>query len=126
MLKTIEIINDDNTITEKIQLNIQVNDTMSKGTLQSKDFEGGNIASLTCYYSLQELNITNLYVNHEYRHQSYGSNLLEHAIQIAKSYKCKSIILDDCSDRFKLSHNIYIKFGFRYIDTNFPEMILNL
>jgi GNAT superfamily N-acetyltransferase len=70
------------------------------------------------------LNITDLYVKHEYRNQSYGTKLLKHAIQLAKECNCESITLDDCSDRFKSPHNIYVKLGFKYIDPNFPEMIL--
>jgi GNAT superfamily N-acetyltransferase len=70
------------------------------------------------------LNITDLYVKHEYRNQSYGTKLLEQAIQLARDRHCEFITLDDCSDRFKLHHNIYIKLGFKYIDLNFPEMIL--
>jgi len=118
MLKTIEIIN-----TDKIQINIKVNDTMMLFTIPSNEGEWDNIASLTCYYSSNVLNITDLYVKHEYRNQLYGSKLLEQAILVAKERKYESIILDDCSDRFKLPHNIYIKFGFTYIDNNFPEMI---
>ena len=72
------------------------------------------------------LNITDLYVKHEYRNQSYGTKLLKHVIQIARERNCESIILDDCSDRFKMPHNIYVICGFKYIDDNFPEMILIL
>ena len=88
---------------------------MSRDALESKDYEQD---------SSNVLNITDLYVKHEYRNQSYGTKLLEQAIQLARDRHCECITLDDCSDRFKSNHNIYIKLGFKYIDLNFPEMIL--
>jgi len=35
----------------------------------------------------------------------------------------KSITLDDMSDHYRKSHNIYVKNGFQYVEEDGPEMI---
>jgi len=69
-----------------------------------------------------------LKTNNPYRNKGYAKKLLEESINYLKiKKKIKKIELDDMSDRSWDDHNIYIMFGFKYIN-NYPEpeMILYL
>jgi GNAT superfamily N-acetyltransferase len=58
-----------------------------------------------------------------YTGKEYGSHLLVHACNEAKKRGITKVILDDCSDRYRAEHNIYIKLGLTYDDCVFgPEM----
>lgn len=68
-----------------------------------------------------------LHVKEKWRNKGYGSALLKHVINYAKELKLKQIELDDCSDNFNKSCNLYTKLGFTYNDyKNGPEMTLVL
>jgi len=58
--------------------------------------------------------------------KGYGSELLERIIEYMREQGYSSIHLDDMSDRARKPHNIYVKFGFRYVHEYGPEMILLL
>jgi ribosomal protein S18 acetylase RimI-like enzyme len=68
--------------------------------------------------------INSFSINDKYQNQGYGSILLYNLIEYCKNNEIKNILLDDMSDRFNQQNNIYIKFGFRYIEDGFPEMEL--
>jgi GNAT superfamily N-acetyltransferase len=55
--------------------------------------------------------------------KGYGSFLLHYAISFLKREGYTCIYLDDMSDRYRKSHNIYIKHGFEYLYEDGPEMI---
>jgi len=68
-----------------------------------------------------------LKTNNKYKNKGYAKKLLEESLNYLKiKKKIKKIELDDMSDRSWSDHNIYIMFGFKYIN-NYPEpeMILN-
>ena len=44
----------------------------------------------------------------------------------AKKIKIKVVFLDDMSDQYRNLHNIYKKFGFKYLHDFGPEMKLTL
>jgi len=56
----------------------------------------------------------------------FGSILLKYLIEKIRKTKINIILLDDMSDRYRNSHNIYLKFGFRYISKTGPEMELKI
>lgn len=56
----------------------------------------------------------------------YGSILLDHVIKWVIDSKCKVICLDDMSERYRQTHNIYLKFGFEYLYDSGPEMELKI
>ena len=54
--------------------------------------------------------------------KGYGSVLLKYVIRtLKKDWPC--IYLDDMSERYRKLHNIYVKYGFEYVDEDGPEMI---
>jgi len=67
-----------------------------------------------------------LKTNNIYKNKGYATKLLDDSINYLKNIKIKKIELDDMSDHSWEEHNIYISFGFEYInDFPEPEMILN-
>ena len=73
-------------------------------------------------------NLLTLKTNNIYKNKGYAKKLLEESLNYLKiKKKIKKIELDDMSDRSWDDHNIYIMFGFKYIN-NYPEpeMILYL
>ena len=58
--------------------------------------------------------------------KGYGSILLDYVITEAKKIKMGVILLDDMSKQYRNLHNIYKKFGFKYLDDFGPEMKLTL
>lgn len=56
----------------------------------------------------------------------FGSILLDFVINEMKIIQINNITLDDMSNRFRNSHNIYIKFGFNYLHDFGPEMELKI
>ena len=70
--------------------------------------------------------INSLYIYKQYRNQGHGTNLIKEFISTVLKKGCSRIILDDMTDNFNKTNNIYVKLGFRYIDTERgPEMFLN-
>jgi len=55
--------------------------------------------------------------------KGYGTVLFLYACEEAKKRNIELVELDDCSDRYRKPHNIYIKLGMNYIDDYGPEMI---
>ena len=55
-----------------------------------------------------------------------GSILLNFVIREMTKIQIKNITLDDMSNRYRQSHNIYLKFGFSYLYEFGPEMELLL
>ena len=82
------------------------------------------IGILYAIYQFEDCYIADFNVNEEYQNKGYGSLLMEYLIDHCKENNIRKIILDDMSDRFNQEHNIYLKFGFKYISNNFPEMEL--
>jgi len=58
--------------------------------------------------------------------EGYGSLLLNYVIEEIKRLKVKAMLLDDMTTRYRASHNIYRKFGFKYLYDYGPEMELLL
>lgn len=54
----------------------------------------------------------------------YGSILLSYVIDEMKKLKIKSISLDDMTKRYRETHNIYLKYNFKYLHESGPEMKL--
>ena len=69
--------------------------------------------------------ICDLKTKKEWRGKGYASALLKRAIWEARRNGCKVIELEDCSDYYGLSSNIYIKCGFQYTEF-LPTMELKL
>ena len=57
---------------------------------------------------------------------TYGTYLLTHVYDEATKRNIEFIDLDDCSDRYRQTHNIYTKFGIKYIEEERPEMRGNI
>jgi GNAT superfamily N-acetyltransferase len=70
--------------------------------------------------------IMNLMTVEPYLGKGYASLLLNHLINVVlkKDGQYNSLTVDDMSDRFMKSHNIYIKYGFEYLLESSPEMVL--
>jgi predicted acetyltransferase len=70
--------------------------------------------------------ILSLFVKEDFRNKHYGSYLLKKYIKICKNKNIKTIEVDDMSDNFNKSNNIYLQNNFNYINIGFPEMIIYL
>ena len=79
-------------------------------------------------YVISNNNCTITSINIIKPNKGYGTILLNEVIKDIKEYfsNIKQIDLDDMSDQFRKEHNIYIKFGFKYINDYGPEMELLL
>ena len=55
--------------------------------------------------------------------KGYGTGLLIHACKQAMIEDIDKIVLDDCSDNYRLSRNIYTKLGIKYESEHGPEMV---
>jgi hypothetical protein len=66
-----------------------------------------------------------LKTNNIYKNKGYATKLLQDSLNYLKNIKIQKIELDDMSDHSWEDHNIYISFGFKYINEfPEPEMIL--
>lgn len=71
-----------------------------------------------------------LYINFvdilpEYQNKGFGILLIEQILNEAASNGVVHVELDDCSDRYRNNHNIYINCGFKYKSKE-CEMYANL
>lgn len=63
-------------------------------------------------------------IEEEYRRKGMGTALLWNLYDYTISKgNISYILLDDCSDNFRMKNNIYTKLGATYIDKTGPEMI---
>lgn len=78
-------------------------------------------------YVNDELYINYFHVDIKNRGKGIGSQLLKKIILISKNeYNIKEVTLTDESERYRKNKNIYIKFGFFYIDsTNTMKLFFN-
>lgn len=75
------------------------------------------------YDDTDEAIITSLNINERFRGKGYAYYLLYKTVEYLDSVDVYSITLDDDSDAFRKSGNIYLKFGFRYLSDYGPEML---
>lgn len=75
----------------------------------------------------KDATLLTLKTNNKYRNKGYAKKLLKESLNYLKKKKIEKIELDDMSNNAWRDHNIYIIFGFKYIN-NYPEpeMILYL
>jgi len=60
--------------------------------------------------------LSSLFVKPIYRTKGYARGLLKYFLANAMSHGAIYVELDDCSDNYRKSHNIYLKYGFEYIN----------
>ena len=95
-------------------------------------FYSENIFCTIIAFNIEEkyININSLYIDNKYRNKKLSyliiNYVLKYFIQFIDTLKQWIITLDDCSDRYKKTHNLYINIGFSYIDEHGPEMSANL
>lgn len=70
--------------------------------------------------------LISLHTEKQYRCKGYATYILNQIRQYCIKKHITEIVLDDCTDNFGSADNIYLKFGFKYIEKDHPEMILNL
>jgi GNAT superfamily N-acetyltransferase len=72
-----------------------------------------------------EATIVGLNVEQQFQHLGIGSKLLGRIINDALHGGMDVVKVDDMTERYHDKHNIYVKFGFHYVDpTGGPEMVL--
>lgn len=85
------------------------------------------ISEVEGYYEINNnFNITNLYTDELHRNKYLATTLINCIKNTVKINKCISITVDDCTDRFLQTHNIYINNDFTYVTDGLPEMIFYL
>ena len=65
--------------------------------------------------------ITHMSVIPEYRGHGFAKRLLREAVKRMSKVGIQIIELDDTSDRSRRGNNIYVNFGFKYVDESGPE-----
>ncbi len=127
-VSAIKIIVTTHTHTNLIQLDIN----LLKGDI--------NIAHATCYIKYENyynLRQSKCFINaictigyigttKTYRNKGYATEIIKYIKKYCYENKIKIITLDDCSDNFNKENNIYLKNGFQYIESGFPEMYFNV
>jgi len=74
----------------------------------------------------EEAKVTTVYVNPQYYGKGLATELFKMVIQYLKELDFISIVLDDMSDNYRKSNNLYLKLGFKYVNEYGPEMIMLL
>ena len=88
-------------------------------------YDDKSYISGTIYLIYNELYINYFHVDIKNRGNGIGTNLLNQIINHSKNnYDIKTVHLVDESERYKLTNNIYIKYGFNYIDGK--KMLYNI
>ena len=104
--------------------------TIENGYLNSKWFRLFNnnlyIGHIYIVINYKECVIMDFEIVYNYQNKGYGSILLNNIINYCRFHNIDKIILDDMSSRFNTKSNIYLKFGFKYLELGYPEMELNL
>ena len=59
----------------------------------------------------------------QYQNKGYATKILKYLIELCKDLKINKIELDDCSDNFNKTNNLYLQCGFTYKNDGEPEMI---
>lgn len=70
--------------------------------------------------------ILNVFTNENHRCKGYALILIAYLKQYCSTKICKYITLDDCSDNFKKSNNLYLISGFEYVYPGESNMICYL
>lgn len=66
-----------------------------------------------------------IHVEEELRNKGFGTILLLTFIKEVYNLGCVEVKLEDMSDNFNKSHNLYKKIGFKYIKKGEPEMYVS-
>ena len=80
----------------------------------------------------KSININSIYVELMYQNKGLSYLIFGYALQCCKKHLLNIddtwiLTLDDCSSRYRKSHNLYINIGFKYEEDDYgPEMICNL
>jgi len=90
------------------------------------NYDEKSYISGTIYLNDYELYINYFYVDIKNRNKGIGTNLLNHIINSSKKYNIKTVHLVDESKNYRTSHNIYIKYGFKYLNNYNRKMIFML
>lgn len=78
------------------------------------------------YYVNASCSINDLHTMAEYKGMGFGSDLLKFIKQYCADTNIKTITLDDCTDNYRKTNNIYLKNGFLYDTDTGCEMHLNI
>ena len=89
-----------------------------------------NIFCIILAFDIEEktININALYIDEKYRGQNLSYSIIKNGLNSCKKYIKGindewTVTVDDCSDRYRQSHNLYINIGFEYVDDQSgPEM----
>lgn len=101
-------------------------DEMSIGYRYNLINESRRLAYLNIIYNRNDDESTITDFTSTETNKGYGSILLDYVIMEAKKIKIKVVFLDDMSNQYRNLHNIYKKFGFKYLHDFGPEMKLTL
>lgn len=101
-------------------------DEMSMGYRYNLIIENKCLSYLNIIYNCNDNESTITDFTSIETNKGYGSILLDYVIIEAKKIKIKVILLDDMSKRYRNLHNVYKKFGFKYLNDFGPEMKLTL
>jgi len=93
--------------------------------IENVDFTTDVIAHVQFFTSddSEEARITVVNVNKEYQGKGLATNLLKKVFEYLRNLNFISIVLDDMTDNYRKSNNLYLKLGFEYQQEYGPEMI---
>jgi ribosomal protein S18 acetylase RimI-like enzyme len=70
--------------------------------------------------------IININILKKYRNKGYATSLLKDCLDDIKNRGIKEVKLNDISLNYRKENNIYIKFGFHYVNDDDNDMIIKL
>jgi len=87
-----------------------------------------NIANAVIYIINDKCIVLSIHTNVNYRNKGYATKLLNEIKNylIKNNSNINKITLDDCTDNFNTKDNLYLKFGFKYINDGESEMEFNI
>ncbi len=96
---------------------------MQQPELISLQFHKGYIIGL---YHNKVATINSIFVKPEFRNKGWAMCLIKEFVKRAQELGAVRVEVDDCTDRFRVEHNLYVKCGFKYRDSYGPEMHANV
>jgi hypothetical protein len=75
------------------------------------------------FFNEKSVTVTWIETDEIYKQKGLSSLLFICAAYIAEQFNLEIFELDDASDNFRKSNNLYVNLSFRYIEDGFPEML---
>ncbi len=87
---------------------------------------GSHIAQLQFVVARNNLYIQHIDVEEGYRNYGIGTRLMKKVLAIAKTRNVRKVKLDCMNTAIPEDHNLFCKFGLKFVNKGLPEMVLRI